>query len=55
MNFTIELNITVDEDANFLESDRKTNLSVIEELISDALYDIDDVKLNWIEVEQDGL
>ena len=54
MNFTIEISITVDEDANFLEADRKTNLSVIEELIGDALYDIDDLELNWIEVKQDG-
>ena len=53
MKYNIQFSLKVDEGANFLEADRETTLSVIEELISAAIYDIDDVKLLYIEVEQD--
>ncbi len=51
--YNIQLSLKVDEDANFLEADREATLSVLEDLISAAIYDIDDVKLLYIEVEQD--
>ena len=53
MKYNITFSLTIDPDANFLESNRDNNLSVIEELIITAIYEIDDVTLGYLEVEED--
>jgi hypothetical protein len=52
MKFEVRLNLTVDPDANFIEADLSEMERVIEELISIAIYDIDDVILEECEVEE---
>ncbi len=52
-SYNISFSIDVLEDANFLESDRNSTLDNLEDLIRQALYDIDDIKLNWIEVQEE--
>lgn len=54
MRYNISLSLIVDNDAAFLEADRRSNLSVIEELVSSAIYEIDDVRITYIEVEDDS-
>lgn len=49
MTYEVTLNISVDNDANFLELS-SDNCNVIKELIMDALYDIDDVTIIKCEV-----
>ncbi len=51
--YNISFSLEVMEDANFLESDRNSTLDNLEDLIRQALYDIDDTKLNWIEVQEE--
>lgn len=41
----------MDKDANFLEVDDMENCRVIQEMIKDIIYDIDDVKVLNCEVE----
>jgi len=45
MRYEVLLNIKVDKDANFLEVDDMENCRVIQEMIKDIIYDIDDVKV----------
>jgi hypothetical protein len=52
MKFEVRLSLTVDPDANFIEADLSEMERVIEELISIAIYDIDDVILEECEVEE---
>jgi len=52
MQFECRLVITVDQDANFLEVDRAEMERVIVEILSIAVYDIDDVVLEQCEVTQ---
>jgi len=52
MKFEVRLSLTVDPDANFIEADLSDMERVIEELISIAIYDIDDVILEECEVEE---
>lgn len=51
MRYEVLLNIKVDKDANFLEVDDMENCHVIQEMIKDIIYDIDDVKVLNCEVE----
>lgn len=44
------MKIDVDPEANFLEFDKEENCRVIEELVTDLMYDVDDVKLIECEV-----
>lgn len=52
MKFEARLVLTVDPDANFIEADLSEMERVIEELLSAAIYDIDDVILEECEVEE---
>ncbi len=52
MGLRCELVITVcaDSNANFLEVDEQNNLEVIKEKITDALYDLDELKIEDIDI-----
>jgi hypothetical protein len=50
--YEVNLVIKADPEANFFDSDRDANVQNLLELIRDTLYDIDDIKLTYIEVEQ---
>lgn len=52
MKFEARLVLTVDPDANFIEADLSEMERVIQELLSVAVYDIDDVILEECEVEE---
>lgn len=52
--YTITTVILVDEDADFFEADNGHNLDVLEEVFSDLIYDLSDVKLKYLEVEYTG-
>jgi len=52
MEFEVRLVLTVDPDANFIEADLSEIERVIQELLSVAIYDIDDVILEECEVEE---
>lgn len=52
MKFEARLVLTVDPDANFIEADLSEMERVIQELLSVAMYDIDDVILEECEVEE---
>ena len=50
LRFEIVLTIEVDEDSNFLEVSEDSTLEVVKEKISDALYDVDDLEVNDIDL-----
>jgi hypothetical protein len=52
MDIEVNLTLTIDPDANFLECDDLSTLEVLKETIKLALYQIDDIKLNYIELEK---
>ena len=52
MDIGVNLTLTVDPEANFLECDEEATLEVLMDKIKLALWDIDDVKLNYIELEK---
>jgi|TARA_R110000851_G_scaffold97331_4_gene210948 hypothetical protein len=52
MDIEVNLTLTVDPEANFLECDEEATLEVLMDKIKLALWDIDDVKLNYIELEK---
>lgn len=54
LKYNITLSLLVDEEANFLDSYTKNHLDNIEEVVTAALYEIDDIKLAYIEVEDDN-
>lgn len=51
MKYYISIDMEVDPEANFLTVDDRENLGTIFDLVSDALYDIDDVRITNLEVE----
>lgn len=53
MKYNIQLSLSVDSDAPFLEADQDTNVEVLRDLIYNAIYDIDDIKIHDLEVEED--
>jgi hypothetical protein len=53
MKYNISLSVIVDPDAPFLESDRETNTTVLRDLVWNAIYDIDDIEILEIEVDDD--
>lgn len=53
MNYYIELRVWVDPEANFLDSDPRYHETSVGELLRDMIYDIDDVKVNTIKVEEE--
>lgn len=52
MIYEVNLQIDVDEEAAFLEVDRDTNVDVIMDMLRDYLYDLDDIKVLSIYVEE---
>lgn len=50
--YTVTLDLLVSEDANFIESDPSTTPEVLRELIAVAMYDIDDIELLGVDVEE---
>ena len=52
MEIEVNLNLTVDPDATFLECYEEATLEVLMDIIKTAFYDIDDVKLTYIELEK---
>jgi hypothetical protein len=53
LRYEVTVNIKVEPDANFFESDPRYNLNVIQELIQDVLYDLDDITVINCEVKTD--
>ena len=53
LKYNCTLSISVDPDASFLEADQDTNVEVLRDLIYNAIYDIDDIKIHDLEVEED--
>lgn len=53
MKYQVTMLISVDPEANFLETNRETNLEVIQELLQYAIFDIDDIKVHDIDVTED--
>jgi|TARA_R100000479_G_scaffold161315_1_gene98999 hypothetical protein len=52
MRYEIRMTIAVDPEANFIEADLSDMPRVIQELVSTAMYDIDDVIVEECEVEE---
>ena len=50
LRFEVVLTVEVDESANFLEVNEDSTLEVVKEKISDALYDVDDLEVNDIDL-----
>lgn len=50
--YEVNLVLSVDPDSNFFESDKEANVRIMLELLRDLIYDVDDVKLTYIEVER---
>lgn len=53
MKYNISLLLEVSPDANFFEVDRRHTLDNLEDLIKNAIYDIDDVNVTYIEVQEE--
>ena len=51
MNIEVNLNLTVDPEANFIECYEEATLEVLMDMIKSAFHDIDDVQLTYIELE----
>ena len=52
MNYNVNMIIEVDPEVGWLESDRANNLECVMDLIKSLVYDVDDVKIKHIEVEE---
>lgn len=52
--YTITLNILVNEEADFFEVDNGHNLDTLEQIFEESVYDLTDMKLKYIEVEYMG-
>tara|TARA_R100001510_G_scaffold37419_2_gene33791 strand:+ start:167 stop:328 length:162 start_codon:yes stop_codon:yes gene_type:complete len=52
MRYEIRMTIAVDPEANFIEADLSDMPRVVQELVSSAMYDIDDVIVEECEVEE---
>ncbi len=50
--YEVNLVIKVDPESNFFESDKEVNVQIMLELIKNVLYDVDDIKVSYIEVER---
>ena len=51
--YTVTLDLLVSEEANFIESDPSTTPEVLRELLAVAVYDIDDIELLGVYVEEE--
>tara|TARA_R110000765_G_scaffold223097_1_gene327245 strand:+ start:479 stop:715 length:237 start_codon:yes stop_codon:yes gene_type:complete len=54
MDYEIIIKVSVDPDANFLEVGEINNSNVIKQVVSDCLYDIDDLEIKECEVIKNG-
>jgi len=52
--YTINMVIQVEPDAQFLELENNENVDVIMQMIKDSIYDLDDMSVKEIEVEYTG-
>lgn len=52
MEYEVYLKLYVDKDANFLEIDQDDHSSIVEELVQNAMYDIDDITVTEYEVSK---
>jgi hypothetical protein len=52
MKFEVRLVISVDPEANFIEADLEDMERVMKEIVSSAMYDVDDVLVEECEVEE---
>jgi len=52
MRYDIRMTIAVDPEANFIEADLSDMPRVVQELVSSAMYDIDDIIVEECEVEE---
>lgn len=51
MRYEVILHLDINDDADFLEADRTSNPEVIMQVLKDYIYDLDDIRLAYIEVE----
>lgn len=52
MRYRLFIDVEVDPAAPFIESDPSTTREVIEEMFGDLLYDLDDIEVKTLEVEE---
>jgi len=52
MEYEVYITVSVDKDANFLEVDRDDHSPIVQELILNSLYDIDDLTIEKCEVNK---
>lgn len=52
MEYRVYIDIKVNPEAPFIESDPSTTREVIEEMFGDLLYDLDDIEVKTLEVEE---
>lgn len=52
MEYEINISVKVDPDAPFIESDPSTTKDVLEEMFGDLLYDLDDIEVDELTVEE---
>lgn len=52
MKYEIRITIEVDPEARWLEIGDTDNCDTLEELFTDLIYDLDDIKLKDIDIEQ---
>ena len=52
MEVEVNLNLVIDPEAGFIECHEEATLEVLMDMIKQAFYDVDDVKLTYIELEK---
>lgn len=50
--FKVIVVLEADSDANFWEVDHYDDRAIVKQMVQDALYDIDDTKVNRVEVKE---
>ena len=53
MKYNISFSLEVSPDANFIEVDRVSTMDNLYDLIKQALYDIDDIKVTDMEIQEE--
>lgn len=53
LKYNVSLSLEIDPEANFCGADRKHILSELEDLLYNSIYDIDDIIILSLEVEED--
>lgn len=52
MKIEVNLELFVEDDAHFIECTEESTLEVLMEMVKNSFYDIDDVKITYIELEK---